>query len=212
MLNELFRDGFIVTKLPTDEADRILEVIKGDTFVPDRPGSPDIAFWETDNPSQNQSVPEVYQAFVEALGRSEFTNHIRCHMGNWSRVNVMLQRGKAGDSMEWHHDSYDPMHMVCLAYFGEDGWCPEDGGQLEIGEGDVGEEGFLLDQSAVRVRASISPNHGTLVWMLNTNPRWVHRVTEIQCTKTRYTLIGQFGYRENVLRTRVSEKYGPTWR
>lgn len=211
-LNELFRDGFFVSSIELSVADRLLAEVKGDTFVSDKPGSPDIAEWESDNPSQNQRIPPIYLAFMEGLGLGEATQHIRSHMGDWSRTNCMLQRGKKGDSMVWHHDSYDPMHLICMVYLSDDVWVPEDGGMLQLGEGDVNEQGLLLDPSSVAIKASIPPNHGTVVWAINTNPRWVHRVTEIACEKTRYTMVGQFGYRENVMRTRVREKYGPNWR
>jgi Rps23 Pro-64 3,4-dihydroxylase Tpa1-like proline 4-hydroxylase len=211
-LNELFRDGFFVSSIDKELADRMLEVIKADTFVEDKVGSPDIAEWESDNPSHNNAIPPEYQAFMEGLGMSEATAHMRAHMGDWSRVNCMLQRGRRGDSMVWHHDSYDPMHMVCLVYFTDDEWKPEDGGQLQVGVGDIDQNGFLVDQAQVQVRSSISPNHGTVVWLMNTNPRFVHRVTEIKTDKIRYSMVGQFGYRENVMRTRVAQKYGPTWR
>ncbi|HBO7921546.1 2OG-Fe(II) oxygenase [Pseudomonas aeruginosa] len=211
-LNQLFRDGFFVSSIDRITADRLLGEIKADTFVEDRPGSPDIAAWEVDNPSQNHNIPPVYLSFMEQLGLSEATQHLRSHMGDWSRTNCMLQRGKKGDSMVWHHDSYDPMHLICLLYLSEDIWHPEDGGMLQLGEGDIDEHGFLVDPESVSIKASVSPNHGTLVWAINTNPRWVHRVTEIASEKTRYTMVGQFGYRENVMRTRVKEKYGREWR
>ncbi|HBP6379331.1 2OG-Fe(II) oxygenase [Pseudomonas aeruginosa] len=211
-LNQLFRDGFFVSSIDRITADRLLAEIKADTFVEDRLGSPDIAAWEVDNPSQNHNIPPVYLSFMEQLGLSEATQHLRSHMGDWSRTNCMLQRGKKGDSMVWHHDSYDPMHLICLLYLSEDIWHPEDGGMLQLGEGDIDEHGFLVDPESVSIKASVSPNHGTLVWAINTNPRWVHRVTEIASEKTRYTMVGQFGYRENVMRTRVKEKYGREWR
>ncbi|HBP1602414.1 2OG-Fe(II) oxygenase [Pseudomonas aeruginosa] len=211
-LNQLFRDGFFVSSIDRITADRLLAEIKADTFVEDRPGSPDIAAWEVDNPSHNHNIPPVYLSFMEQLGLSEATKHLRSHMGDWSRINCMLQRGKKGDSMVWHHDSYDPMHLICLLYLSEDVWHPEDGGMLQLGEGDIDEHGFLVDPESVSIKASVSPNHGTLVWAINTNPRWVHRVTEIASEKTRYTMVGQFGYRENVMRTRVKEKYGREWR
>ncbi|WP_116893054.1 2OG-Fe(II) oxygenase [Pseudomonas savastanoi] len=211
-LNELFRDGFFVSSIELDVADRLLAEAKSDRFLEDRPGSPDIAEWESDNPSENHLVPPVYLAFMEQLGLGPATQHIRSHMGDWSRTNCMLQRGKKGDSMVWHHDSYDPMHLICMVYLSDDVWLPEDGGMLQLGEGDVDEHGFLRDPESVSIKASVRPNHGTLVWAINTNPRWVHRVTKITSAKTRYTMVGQFGYRENVMRTRVREKYGPNWR
>ncbi len=212
MLNEIYRDGFYVTSIPREEADRLLALVKADTFLPDRPGNPAIAAWESDNPSHNNNVPVEYMAFMEALGSGPDMEHLRCHMGAFSRINVMLQRGKIGDSMGWHHDSYDPMHVVCMLYLSEDAWSPEDGGELWIGHGDVDEKGFLLDPSAVEVKGRVQPNHGTLVWCLNTNPRWVHSVSKIVADKCRYSLIGQFGYRENVLRSNLRSRYGDTWR
>lgn len=211
-LNELFRDGFFVSSIPLDVADKLLAEAKADTFLADKPGSPDIAEWESDNPSHNHNIPPVYLAFMEQLGLSDATQHIRAHMGDWSRTNAMLQRGKKGDAMGWHHDSYDPMHLVCMVYLSDDIWAPSDGGMLELGEGDIDSHGFLQNPADVVVKASVPPNHGTLVWAINTNPRWVHRVTEIVSDKTRYTIVGQFGYRENVMRTRVAEKYGSLWR
>lgn len=211
-LNELFRDGFSVGSLSKDDADYLLRYATADCFMPDKPGSPDIAEWETDNPSRNMNVPVEYLSVIERIGMGVETEHIRAHMGDWSRVNVMLQRGKRGDSMGWHHDSYDPMQMLCLIYLGDEAWNPEDGGQLQLGVGDINESGFLIDPREVDIKASVSPNHGTIVWAINTNPRWVHRVTEIECDKIRYTLIGQFGYRENVLRSNVAKRYGDTWR
>tara|TARA_R110002124_G_scaffold128157_17_gene288699 strand:+ start:2121 stop:2762 length:642 start_codon:yes stop_codon:yes gene_type:complete len=211
-LNQLFRDGFYISSIEKDAADKILDEIKSDNFSTDKPGSPDIASWESDNPSSNLHVPPVYEAFMEQLGLSEATQHLRAHMGDWSRTNTMLQRGKKGDSMGWHHDTYDPMHLICLVYFSDNVWLPEDGGLLQLGEGDIDGHGFLLNQDDVKIKASVPPNHGTLVWALNTNPRWVHRVTEINTDKTRYSMIGQFGYRENVMRTKVAQKYGPSWR
>ena len=83
---------------------------------------------------------------------------------------------------------------------------------LQLGEGDIDQHGFLVDPQSVAIKASVSPNHGTLVWAINTNPRFVHRVTEILSDKVRYTMVGQFGFRENVLRTRVAQKYGSNWR
>lgn len=211
-LNELFQNGFCISSIDAGTADRLLAEVKEDTFHSDKPGSPDIAHWESDNPSSNIHVPVGYQAFMEQLGMSSATQHIRAHMGAWSRTNVMLQRGKMGDAMGWHHDSYDPMHLICMVYLSDSIWLPEDGGMLQLGEGDIDQHGFLVDPENVKVAASVSPNHGTVVWGINTNPRWVHRVTEITCDKPRYTLIGQFGYRENVMRTRVAQKYGAQWR
>jgi Rps23 Pro-64 3,4-dihydroxylase Tpa1-like proline 4-hydroxylase len=211
-LNELFRDGFFVSSIELSVADRLLAEVKSESFLADKPGSPDIAEWEAENPSMNHQIPPVYLAFMEKLGLGEATQHLRSHMGDWSQTNCMLQRGKKGDSMVWHHDSYDPMHLICMVYLSDEVWVPEDGGMLQLGEGDVDEYGFLRDPESVAIKASVSPNHGTLVWAINTNPRWVHRVTEIVSEKTRYTMVGQFGYRENVMRTRVREKYGPNWR
>lgn len=211
-LDQLFRDGFYISSIEREVADRLLVEVKNDTFLPDKPGSPDIAEWESDNPSANTSVPVIYQAFMEGLGLSEATQHLRAHMGDWSRTNVMLQRGKKGDAMGWHHDSYDPMHLICLLYLGDELWTPTDGGMLQLGEGEIDQHGFLVNPDNVTIKASVCPNHGTLVWAINTNPRWVHRVTEITSDKTRYTMVGQFGYRENVMRTRVAQKYGAQWR
>lgn len=211
-LNELFRDGFFVSSIELAIADKLLAEAKADVFVPDKEGSPDIAEWEADNPSLNNRVPPAYLGPMEQLGLSDATKHIRTHMGDWSRTNCMLQRGKRGDSMGWHHDTYDPMHLICMLYLSDDVWTPEDGGMLQLGEGDVDQHGFLCDPHSVAIRASVPPNHGTLVWAINTNPRFVHRVTEILSDKVRYTLVGQFGFRENVMRTRVVEKYGSNWR
>ena len=211
-LNELFRDGYFVSSVDGDIADKLLAEAKADLFLPDKPGSPDIAEWEAENPSLNNRVPPAYLSVMEQLGLSDATRHIRMHMGDWSRTNCMLQRGKRGDSMVWHHDSYDPMHLICLVYLSDDVWTPEDGGMLQLGEGDIDQHGFLVDTQSVAIKASVSPNHGTLVWAINTNPRFVHRVTEILSDKVRYTMVGQFGFRENVLRTRVAQKYGSNWR
>lgn len=207
MLNQLYRDGFYVTSIPREEADRLFEEVAAETFHADEPGSPDIAAWEADNPSLNMNVPPLYLGFMEQLGLSLTTAHLRAQMGDWSRTNVMLQRGKKGDSMRWHHDYYDPMHLICLLYLGDNDWTPADGGMIEFGEGEIDETG-LIQAETVRIKASVSPNHGTLIWAINTNPRWVHRITEIKSEKSRYTMIGQFGFRENVLRTRIAKHYG----
>jgi Rps23 Pro-64 3,4-dihydroxylase Tpa1-like proline 4-hydroxylase len=211
VLNQLYRDGFFTTTLPKDQADGLLALVKQDSFLPDKPGSPDVAHWESDNPSQNMAVPVEYLACMESLGAGQDMDHLRAHMGDWSRVNVMLQRGKRGDSMGWHHDSYDPMHMVCMLYLTDEVWTQDDGGELLIGHGDVDDKGFLIDHSTVEVKGVVSPNHGTLVWCINTNPRWVHKVAEITSDKVRYSMIGQFGYRENVMRTNVRKRYGENW-
>lgn len=87
---------------------------------------------------------------------------------------------------------------------------PEDGGLLQLGEGDIDDMGFITKD--IHVHSSVSPNHGTLVWCINTNPRWVHQVTAINTDKPRYTLIGQFGYRENVMRSTVRKRYGEALR
>ena len=125
-LNELFRDGFFVSSIELAIADKLLAEAKADSFVPDKPGSPEIAEWEADNPSLNNRVPPAYLGPLEQLGLSDATKHIRMHMGDWSRTNCMLQRGKRGDSMGWHHDTYDPMHLICMLYLSDDVWTPED--------------------------------------------------------------------------------------
>ncbi|MEQ1053833.1 2OG-Fe(II) oxygenase [Pseudomonas aeruginosa] len=210
VLNDLFRTGHCVGSIPKDQADALLRLVKQDTFLPDKPGSPDIAEWESDDPSKNLNVPPEYLSFMENLGSSPDLEHFRAHMGDWSRVNVMLQRGRRGDSMGWHHDAYDPMHLICMVYLSDQLWTPEDGGLLQLGEGDIDDMGFITKD--VHVHSSVSPNHGTLVWCINTNPRWVHQVTAINTDKPRYTLIGQFGYRENVMRSTVRKRYGEALR
>ncbi|WP_116826542.1 MULTISPECIES: 2OG-Fe(II) oxygenase family protein [Pseudomonas syringae group] len=211
-LNSIYRDGFAVSSIPKHIADAFLNAAKADDFQPDKPGSPDVVSWEEDDPSRSLSVPLDYLGPMELIGLGKETEHIRAHMGDWSRTNVMLQRGKRGDSMGWHHDSYDPMQMVVIIYLSDEIWTPEDGGQLLLGEGDIDDKGALLDPSKVVVKEAVLPNHGTAVWLINTNPRWVHSVSEILCDKARYTLIGQFGYRENVMRAYPRKRYGDDWR
>ncbi|EOZ8312168.1 2OG-Fe(II) oxygenase, partial [Pseudomonas aeruginosa] len=94
VLNDLFRTGHCVGSIPKDQADALLRLVKQDTFLPDKPGSPDIAEWESDDPSKNLNVPPEYLSFMENLGSSPDLEHFRAHMGDWSRVNVMLQRGR----------------------------------------------------------------------------------------------------------------------
>lgn len=210
-LNSIYRDGFAVSSISKPVADSLLRYAKADEFLVDKPGSPDVAAWEEDDPSKSHSVPLHYLGPIEQIGLGQETAHFRAHMGDWSRTNVMLQRGKRGDSMGWHHDSYDPMHIVVIVYLSDEIWTPADGGQLLLGEGDVNENGSLVDESKVLVKAAVSPNHGTAVWLINTNPRWIHSVSEILCDKARYTLIGQFGYRENVMRAYPRKRYGNDW-
>lgn len=210
-LNSIYRDGFAVSSIPKEQADAFLRHAKSDMFHSDKPGSPDVAAWEDEVPSKNHSIPLHYLGPMEQIGLGTETEHFRAHMGDWSRTNVMLQRGKRGDSMGWHHDAYDPMHLVVIIYLSDEVWTPEDGGQLLLGEGDITGMGQLADPSQVNVKQAVSPNHGTAVWLINTNPRWVHSVSEILCDKPRYTLIGQFGYRENVMRAYPRKRYGNDW-
>ena len=42
-LNELFRDGFFVSSIELAIADKLLAEAKADSFVPDKPGSPELS-------------------------------------------------------------------------------------------------------------------------------------------------------------------------
>lgn len=211
-INNFFKDGFILgEKLPELLTKVYSAHAKNDSYVDDGHGTCWIASWESDLPSQNENVPEIYLNIMDiVLQQSPIANWYQTRFGKFSRKNVMLQKSSEGHTMDWHFDGYDPMHLVCLIYLTEEEWTPEDGGQLLIGEADCDDYAMVLNQSNVRKIAEISPNPGTVVRTLNTNPRQVHKVKPITCRKDRYALIGQFGYKENAENTNVKQ-WMPNW-
>ena len=207
-INDFYRDGYSLDEpLPALLSNFFHAQVRADNYIDDGHGTCLIAEWESDLPSENLNIPSQYLNLMKNLSSgSEISKWLQVRFGEFSRINVMLQKSKPGHEMDWHYDGLDPMHLVCMIYLTENEWDERDGGQLLIGEGDCNEIGLIDDTSAVRQIAAISPAPGRVVWTLNTNPRQLHKVTAVRTDqKERYVLIGQFGYRENAENTKVKE-------
>jgi Rps23 Pro-64 3,4-dihydroxylase Tpa1-like proline 4-hydroxylase len=206
-LNNFFSKGFCLGEpLPALLFHRYNAMIKATNFVREEGDDSLTADWESDLPSENENIPQPYLDLMKiVMNQSAIAQWFQIRYGDFSRINVMLQKSAPGHQMDWHFDGMDPMDLVCLIYFTESEWKAEQGGQLLVGEGDCNEYGLIDDQDGVRVIDAISPGPGKVVWTLNTNPRMVHKVTPVTTDKSRIVLIGQFGYQENAQKTRVKE-------
>lgn len=67
---------------------------------------------------------------------------------------------------------------------------PEDGGLLQLGEGDIDDMGFITKD--IHVHIGFPESRDAYLFGTSFVTRWFYQVTAISTDKPRYTLIGQF--------------------
>ena len=214
-LNNFFRDGFTVTKIDIEQADNLLSFIKRDNYIDeedvytlDNPSSmaleeswkgvihPKAPVWDKKSPFN--SAPETFQEFWKNLSESDYFSWFPKLYGSFTHRTIMAHKYTKNDGMGWHYDVTDATLLLNILYLSEDVWELKDGGYLEIGHCNVNGKGIPL-KNTVESKIKVLPNHGTLVTISNYNPSVLHKVEKIFSSKTRYALVCQLGYFNNVI-------------
>lgn len=201
-LDSFFHRGYAVGQLNEQAAAALAMRVQRESYIrrDEDQHDPGAASWEatgSDLPHDN-AVPPVDRRFFDRLRDEPYFHAYQSRFGSFSRDVIMLQLARQYDEMGWHWDGCDSTHMVNMVYLTPDSIGEGDGGLLEIGTCLIDRHGQPRPQDGVEVIGRVVPRNGTVVTLNNLSPGFVHRVTPLASDKQRYTLIGQFGYAENV--------------
>jgi hypothetical protein len=221
-LNNFFRDGFTFTKIDELEADQLLQAIKRDEYIEeedvyslDNPSSvalkdswdgvihPKAPSWDKKSPFN--SAPNLFHDFWKNLSESEYFSWFPKLYGSFTHRTIMAHKYNKDDGMGWHYDVTDATLLLNILYLTDDTWNLEDGGYLEVGHCNITGKGIPI-KDTVESKIKILPNHGTLVTISNYNPSVLHKVEKLFSDKTRYALVCQLGYFNNVI-NKETKKY-----
>jgi hypothetical protein len=214
-LNSFFKNGFSITHLSKETADRLRTVIDEEVFEDeediyglDNPSSvvfehtwkglkhPQAPQWDKKSPF-NKVPPELYDFWVETAKSSYFKWFTDLY-GDFTHLTVMVHRYVRGDGMGFHNDTSDATWLLNLIYLTDEPFVIEDGGYLGLGR-------CVVDANCIPIRGTeseiikIVPEHGLMVTLNNRDPSLLHRVEKLISGKVRRVAVCQMGYIESVL-------------
>jgi hypothetical protein len=200
----LFQKGYIEGSVHRDEADRLLSLLKKQSF------------FEGGNYREDPSLPPPQvltqapaELFEECRSWSNYSALIGVQslFGPFSYWFCTANRFTGGRGMMWHNDHVDASFSTVLIYLTEEDWKEDFGGCLEVGK--ISDASRMIEprlnsneSGMVQTIGRIIPRHGTTVILNNLGLPFCHRVTPIEPNKTRYTLMFHFGYWENTRNAR----------
>lgn len=216
-LNSFFRKGYAVTRVSSELASYLHNVVENQPFVEgdgfyasENFGAPLISRWESQFiiPSENKTAPELLNTFWQKAARSPYFSWFADNFGGFSQGCPMINYFRKGDGMVWHTDSLDGTFMTNCLYLTKDVFTLEDGGYLGVGKGSLTEDGIPNTTESLCLD-NLLTNHGVLVSINNLDPSNIHRVAKLLADKQRLTLLFHFGYVETtVTKNRLKELRG----
>jgi hypothetical protein len=219
-LRSFFQNGYSVSKIDRSVADAALEAIPRQNFH-----YPDQVLTEKEHPVYyketglfycectttgtatnpplaargiNPADIKFFNRLWESVAMSADYRWFRECFGPISRFSKQFHNFNKNDYLKFHFDYKDAVPIISILYVGDDDFTEADGGYLEVGRCEVTED-FEIVHESIQKTGLILPNHGTLVTINNLTPYFVHSVAKLISQKTRYSVICQFGYKENEL-------------
>ena len=150
---------------------------------------------------------QPYLEFFKEVINHPYFDYWKHVYGEFDEIHVNVNKVTAGGEMPWHFDGYDGTLLQLLCYPNMDDFSPEDGGHLLVGRPDtLFKEGdpmphWVPEKSLddiltpnVEITQRFVPNRNQIVVLNNSDPSFVHRVTQLKSDKTRYTVIATLGF------------------
>jgi Rps23 Pro-64 3,4-dihydroxylase Tpa1-like proline 4-hydroxylase len=202
-----FTRGYTTTQVDLDVSDYLLECAKREHFREESklsPTSPLLPPWDSLHRDTKLNEPPPYI--------SEFWNRIATHSyyeffhqiyGEFSQLNMMLQKYVRGTKLGWHQDVHEGVHITNILYLSEHEFTESDGGYLRLGKWNLDEKYWGINDSVLEIDR-VMPRHGTLVSICNLIPTFCHNVAQVVSDHERYSLICRFGYAENTSKNKIS--------
>jgi hypothetical protein len=188
LIAEVFKKGFVVFKKDTSH---LLPVVEGLSI------SLESGLYGTDLTQRFLLDPTTQPLTV--LGVSDPTVDLFFEsFGYFSSKHIIFHKYHQTKAMGWHHDVFDRSLLLALVYLGTEDFEFSDGGVLELARCCVDKNGMPVSEPEVFER--ILPNPDTVVFINNTDPTLLHRVTPLIVPKTRMVLSGQLGIAEVMLK------------
>ena len=150
---------------------------------------------------------QPYLEFFQEVVKSDYFDYWRHVYGDFDEIHININKVDQTGEMPWHFDGYDGTFLQILCYPNMDDFEETDGGHLLVGRPDkLWNEGDPMPhwdpQSSldniltknVQVTQRYIPNRNQIVVLNNSDPSFVHRVTQLKADKTRYTIIATLGF------------------
>lgn len=207
-LEAYFTRGFTVTQVDLKICDLLLEHVKGETFREEsklKPTNPLLPAWDTGERkgTQHNHPPRYISDFWNKVALQDYYSYFHLIYGEFSQLNMMLQKYVKGTKIGWHQDVHEGVHITNVLYLSDDAFSEEDGGFLKLGTWSLDDRYWGIEES-VQPLWNVAPAHGTLVSLCNVVPTFCHSVVEMLAEKSRYSLICRFGYEENVRKNKLA--------
>jgi len=159
-----------------------------------------------DDPSLFTSYPEVFQLFWNELVDRNLHWFTKTY-GRFSRFGMLAHKYEVGQGLGWHHDLSDSTWVNCILYLGEKEFPSNSGGYLTVAGCSLNKEGIPVMEKGVFRSRTISPSHGTIVFLDNRKPNLLHKVPVLEKPLERYTLSCQLGYIENLMAKKFKKEH-----
>lgn len=206
-LQEFYEHGYTLTHIQKPIADRLLEVMRRQRFIPEsqkKPTNPMLPDWDTafsSKTSDNVAPPE-FQEFWDQIAAHDYFSYFHLIWGEFSQKNIMAQKYLRGSVVPPHQDVHEGMHITNILYLSGDKFDLSDGGYLRCGKWQLDSAGWGKLET-VRNNSKVLPQHGSLVTICNMVPTFCHSVETLASDKERYSLICRMGYKENAEKNKL---------
>ncbi len=190
--------GFCVTSLNCKLADSLRDELVSETFQkvdPQLTGDKKYAARYISKHSlyKPREIREVYRSLLSSV-RDELAP-ILCGKPNPHGDNVSLFSAPRGHYMEAHSDCADASPVIVIIYLRDELWVAGDGGEVDLSQVELVDSCVVKNDRVEPTR--LIPQHGAVVILNNTSPKFQHRVEKVMSDSKRYSIILNFGMLTN---------------
>jgi len=211
-VNSFFKNGYYVNNFSTQEADYLLSLIEKEEFA--KSEQKKLFLDSPEHPDTLLEYPEIWTEngkIVQAFSRKTYNPDLISFWGRFSNncltwfhknfetfndMTMLAHNFKINNQIGFHTDYIEASFLGVIVYLGDSDFKKTDGGYLELAKCKVTDEGKpILD--TIQIIQEVLPNHGTVVFISNTNPCFLHRVTPLNSNKKRISHACRFGFLSN---------------
>ena len=219
-VNSFFKNGHYVGKLDDNTSDYLLNLIEKEKFA--QAEQKNLFLDNPDHPDAKLEYPEIWTengSIVQAFSRQNYNPDLvqfwkefsdinlkwfKDSFGSFDDMTMLAHNFKINNEIGFHTDYIEASYLGVIVYLGDRNFTKDDGGYLELAKCKVDNDGTPIIET-VLVLNQILPNHGTVVFISNTNPCFMHRVVPLKYNKKRVSHACRFGFITN----RLSKKNLP---
>ena len=207
--NDLYLKGADIVEVDSSFNAMLYALLMSETFHGS--GAIQNPIWDREYHERDEEIyvkgKQPYLEFFQEVIQSEYFDYWKHVYGDFDEIHVNINKVDQTGEMPWHFDGYDGTFLQILCYPNMDDFEEKDGGHFLVGRPDnLYKDGdpmphwdpeSSLDNiltNNVKVTQKYVPNRDSVVILNNSDPSFVHRVTQLKADKTRYTVIATLGY------------------